>query len=85
MRWVEFYSYTTGEQQTIGKALLQGNVIRFEGLRDEVIQDFYDNGIRKAPNRKGTVFPKDGLLFLKSLRYEFTGSMFRASDVLGVV
>ena len=80
MKFVEIYRTTADGQVLMGRVELVNNRIQFSGLSDKFVKILHE-GIIAPPIKKERLYPKDGLLFLEGLQYEFTGSYARASKV----
>lgn len=83
MKFVEIYRTTDDGQELMGKVVLEGVKIRFEGLPQKMVDSFYEGGIMGLAE-VGPVAPQDGEIFLEMLRYQFSGSRIRASQVMEV-
>jgi len=79
MKYVEIYSFTSGKQIVVGCVELANEEVTFKGLSRKFVDPLLEDGIVIGGK---TVFPEDGLDFLKALEYQFSGSMTRASKVL---
>jgi len=80
MKFVEFYETTAEGQVLMGRVEFVNNKIQFSGLPDRFVKILHE-GIIAPPIKEGRLYPKDGLLFLEGLPYEFSGSYVRASKV----
>ena len=79
MKIVKFLHTVEVGQVEGGRVLWDGKEVRYEGLEDHFIEDLR-NGIL---GHKGKQYkPSDGIVFLENLKYEFTGSYLRATDVI---
>ncbi len=79
MDYVEIYSFITGKQETVGYIELEDNVITFRELPTKFVDRIREDGIKGDDAE--VFFPEDGIRFLEALRYRFSGSMLRASEV----
>ena len=81
MKAVEFYMTTdNSEQRLIGKVLLIEGKVVFRDLPGKLIAELRE-GIRGKGN---FVYPNDGIRFLEVLKFAYSGSRLRASDVIDV-
>jgi len=79
MEYVEIYNINDGKQKLLGKFFYDGKVITWSSRLNNFAKNVKKNGIFY----KGKFyFPKDGLKFLKYLKYDFSGSYIRASDIM---
>lgn len=78
MRFVEIYSYSSGEEELAGRVELVEEGIQFKGLPRKFVEQILENGI--VGHWGKVFFPEDGLEFLQALQYQFTG-LTRASKV----
>lgn len=80
MKVVELYAFSTGTQRVVGEVRLtdNGNI----SLRD--LPETLRKDMRKGVSGKGgkQYQTKDGIKFLRALKYQYSGSMLRASDVI---
>lgn len=78
MKYVEFYKVTEKGTEVQGTALLKNDKVMFKNMPKRFVDIMKKDGIIV----KGKVVKmKEGIKFLKGLKYEFSGSRFRASDV----
>jgi len=84
---VDFYeTMDSGDQKIICKAILKDSKVVFEGgsfrkyLNVGIRDVFSDNSSKTSPPK--TVYPDDGIIFLKNLKYNYSGSRLRASDII---
>ena len=82
MEYIEIYSFTTGKQETVGYIELEDNMVTFRELPTKFIDRILEDGIKGEGAE--VFFPDDGIKFLEALRYHFSGSMTRASEVKSV-
>lgn len=81
MQGVKFLLTTfEGKQEQMGFAILVGKRVNFVGLSEVLVEELK----RGISNGKVRYKPKDGIKFLRGLKYAFTGSLVRATDVLEV-
>ena len=78
MKYVEFYYLFPTGQTTIGRAVLSDGKITFQGFKDDKWLQLLQ-GIQIMDK---IMTPKDGLKYLENLKIAFSGSLFRASDVM---
>ena len=71
-----------GVQDHFATVLFDGKQMTYDGLSTNTIRDFEKYGI----NAKDEIlYPNDGLKFLEGLKYEFSGSIIRATNVEDVI
>ena len=83
MKYVEIYKLQNDGSQTIlATCRLAGDVVEIEG--DQKFANFVArDGIRNyADTGEKKLFPKDGVLFLEQLQYNFKSGYLNASEVL---
>jgi len=81
MKEVEFYrTVDSGKQGLDGKALLIEGKVVFRDLPGKLIAELRE-GIR---TKSGFIYPDDGIRFLEVLKFAYSGSRLRASDVIEV-
>jgi len=80
MKRVEFYRTIDDGQETIGVAFLRGDKVSFKDLPTKLIEELR-KGIR-GKIQGHLFYPKDGVKFLEALKYAYSGSILRASDVM---
>ena len=83
MKKVIIYSLKeNGEQQLEVECSLINNVVEISGndsLKDKLVND----GIKDYNSKVDSfLFPKDGIIFLKQLRYNFRTAYLSATDVI---
>lgn len=78
MQTVKFLVTTEKGQEEAGYAALKDGKIIFEGLSVQLIEDL-KRGI--IGYREKVYKPEDGIDFLRNLKYAFTGSLIRATDI----
>lgn len=81
MKTVQF---TDENNNVLGRAILKNGEIIFEGLQETAINGIKSFGVIDVVGKSmRQIFPDgpDPELFLKNLKYEFSGSAFRAGDV----
>ena len=79
MKVVKFLKTVEDGQVESGKVVLGSNGIRYEGLNDGFIESL-ESGILGQYGKRYK--PSDGIEFLENLKYEFTGSYLRATDII---
>lgn len=80
MKVVEFYRTTKDGQESIGQVFLDDkNKVHFVGLSDDLIETLKAGVL--DPKTMKLVKLKDGVKFLETLQFEFSGSYLRASEV----
>ncbi|MCX6736103.1 MAG: hypothetical protein NTZ13_03405 [Candidatus Parcubacteria bacterium] len=82
MWYVQIYKLQNdGSQTVLATAHLSGDIVTFEG--DQKFIDFVTNeGIQNYSDDSGKkLFPKDGILFLEQLQYNFKSGYLNASEV----
>lgn len=83
MKYVTINRTTESGPEEIGRVVLDDGVITFQGdFTKNMVEDMRE-GVRDPES--GTNFtPKSGIRFLKVLKFKFSGSMIRATDVIEV-
>ena len=84
MLYVEFLETTPWGPQVqvvVGRAILDpgASEVRFEGIPQNWVKEMQERGLRTGGAER--LFPRDGLRFLAGLKFQYTGSMIRATDV----
>ena len=67
-----------GGQDHFATILFDGKLVTYDGLSPNYIRDFEKYGIYVGNK---TFYPKDGLTFLENLKYAYSGSVIRATDM----
>jgi len=80
MKTVEFYRTIDEGQEIIGVAFLRGDKVSFKDLPTKLTGELRE-GIRERASMT-LIYPKDGVKFLEALKYAYSGSILRASDVI---
>ena len=83
MKYVEIYKLqNNGEQIRILKCFLSFNIVEFDKGDKQIIKNLNSNGIKNYLNKSPTIlYPKDGLLFLENMRFNFNSGYLNASTV----
>lgn len=70
-----------GTQSVAGTVMFDGGEVTFQDISPPNIRYFERTGILIGSK---TIYPKDGLKYLENLKFAFSDSRFRATDVEGV-
>ena len=86
MKVVHIYEIQDDGSSVIGCTVqLVGKEVRFKGKHAEHYEYDLEVGIFTPVGKRGkVVYPRDGLKFLKALKFQYTGSRVRASDVITI-
>jgi len=86
MKIVHIYEIQDDGSSVIGCTVqLVGKEVRFKGIHGKHYKDDLEVGVFTVVGKRGKVlYPKDGLKFMKALKFQYTGSAVRASDVMTV-
>ena len=82
MKYVRIYKLENdGKQRVVITCKLIGDSVVCEGESTAIIEGINKNGIKNYENDE-KLFPADGEVFLKQLKFNFKSGYLNASDVL---
>ena len=79
VKTVKFLKTVQDGQVECGRVIFDDREVKFKGLEDHFIKSLKHGILGRYGKRYN---PSDGIEFLENLKYEFTGSYLRATDVL---
>jgi len=81
MKYVEILSFTGKEPKKLGEVQLVDNEVVFEGFSQKMLEILKQGVYAPGASDMQRYTPKDKLKFLEALKFEFSGSAVRATDV----